>query len=108
MATPSLRDYIYAQTNEMTAIYEAVDRALAPWNAGKIRGYIHVQLRQPDELWLETDLLPSLRFVYAIYPAHMLRLTADEMSVGIAKAAFRFFRNRPTLPIDDHIVLGEN
>lgn len=108
MAAPSLRDYIHAPTNEMTAIYEAVDRALAPWNAGKIRGYVHVQLSHPDELWLETELLPSLRFVYAIYPADMLRLTQHEISAGIAKAAFRFFRNRTALPIDDHIVLGED
>jgi hypothetical protein len=52
---------------------------------------------------VEIELLPDMPFEYDVLPD----INNDvEYAHKIGQKAFEFYRNRPTLPVDDHIILG--
>lgn len=88
-------------------IYKSIALGLAPWNPGKITSYYEpgpTLNRFGPTLIFEIELLPTLKFV--AYP-DTLRDDPDTMAFKIAQEAFKFYRYRPAVPVDDHIVLGE-
>lgn len=95
--------------NPMKVVGHRINQALAPWNAGGAVVYQSHSFETRDiRITIEIELLPKLPFVCTINPINLSLLTEAELSRMIAREAFDFYWNRPTLPIDDHIVLGEN
>jgi hypothetical protein len=86
-------------------VYRGIQLGLWPWSPGKITAYT-----EPDfasfgyKLTFTNELLPNLPFVTL---PDDLRYDPEDLAYKIADEAFHFYRNRPTLPVDDHIVLGE-
>lgn len=81
--------------------------ALEPWKPGRITMHVNDPYQFTHdvvEVIIEIELLPDLPCV--TYP--QLLSTEDEQVWLMADQAFAFFRNRPSLPVDDHIVLGED
>lgn len=95
-----------ARIYNMGIIAKRIKFALAPFEPGTITLTINDDYRFNDvlEVRIEVGLLPNLPFLG--YP--QLCSTEDEMVWILADEAFLFYRNRPALPVDDHIVLGEN
>jgi len=94
------------EANLMGWIYKSIALGMAPWNPGKITAWIDEAYSvQRRKLTFEIELLPNLKFVS--YPDY-LRYDLDTMAFKIAEEAFKFYRYRPALPVDDHIVLGED
>ena len=87
-------------------IYKAIEAGLWPWRPGKITAYTEQNfIRYGPTLTFEVELLRNLPFV--AYP-DLLRDDPDTAALKVADEAFHFYRNRPALPVDDHIVLGED
>jgi hypothetical protein len=100
----------YSRRHEATLwnwVYKSIALGLAPWNPGKITAFYDPGpslSRFGPQVTFEVELLPNLPFV--TYP-DALRNDPDAMAFKMAEEAFQFYRNRPALPVDDHIVLGE-
>lgn len=85
---------------------DAVKRAVAPFDPGVMVA------------WLEADswMTPIIRVKTSGFPTHVFQLAIDPrflaepdaVAENIAEEVFRHFRNRPTLPVDDNVQLGEN
>lgn len=99
----------YSRTRErslLKRVYDAIDAGLWPWKPGKITAWTEQELTPRDpKLIFEIDLLPDLPFV--AYP-DVIRHDFTDVALKLADEAFKFYRNRPALPVDDHIVLGED
>lgn len=91
--------------NPGVVIADAVSKALWPWTPKKIDLAVVMDM-QYDKLLVEPWGFPM--FAYPMDPFYRMRLDPDEMAHKAAQAAFKFYRYRPALPVDDHIVLGEN
>lgn len=88
-------------------IAKRIGFALEPWKPGRITMYVNDQFRFTNdvvEVVVEVELLPDLPCV--TYP--QLLSSEDEQVWLMADQAFKHFRYRPSLPVDDHIVLGED
>lgn len=81
-----------------------VNRALWPWRPGSINLYRSENLYGPTKITLELGLLPDMPFVFKFDPF----ADPDERVAEMGRQAFEFYRYRPSLPVDDHIILGEN
>lgn len=95
-----------AETEATSMVYEAIDEALTPWRSGIVTVYRKdfLEFVAGPKFQIEIELLPDLPFEFVpdffLDPVEMMFLIADK--------AFKFYRNRPALPVDDHIVLGED
>jgi hypothetical protein len=112
-----MSDYIYRESLSesfarnyddqfLQIIYGAVEKALAPWNPGRITIWRDDWLGiHPRDVVLGCDIqiLPEVRFLAHVDPLNDPFDIADKF----ASEAFQFYRYRPALPIDDHIILGE-
>lgn len=85
-------------------IYEAVQDGLAPFEPGRIAIYVDQEL---SERWIAIKIegLPNLTF--KTKPDWQLQ-DQTRILMSIAEKAFNFYRYREGLPVDDHIILGEN
>src|SRR5690349_1705687 len=100
MVTSMVHDFEFRHMH--TVLGENIRLALWPWNPGEIRVYRVMESLEPTFL-IKVALLPNLIFRY-----EMKRwLDPMEILYHIADKAFYFFRERPSLEVDDHIVLGE-
>lgn len=82
---------------------ENLKYALWPWSPGEVTIYRGDNAH--GAYWLvKTELLPKYLFRFEM---HRWR-DPMELLFDIADKAFYFFRERPCLPVDDHIILGEN
>lgn len=88
-----------------TIVTNHVKEGAKPWDAGVVRILSHSNMNG-DKIIVVTRSLPL--FEYKIDPFEAFRLGPEELALQIAEAAFKFYRYRPALPVDDHIVLGEN
>lgn len=104
-----LLDYVERQKEEdfFKLVREAITLALRPWLPGKVFVYLSDFISAPNTIVVEVDLLPKWPFAFEIDPFD--RLTHDPMCLAykVADEAYFWFLKRPTLPVDDHIVLGE-
>lgn len=94
---------------EPLAIVEKyVDAGLAPWRS---KGFTVERSESGSRYWEEfrirTAVLPRLVCVVAI-DGLTFPLREDEAAHYIGTQVFSFYRNRPALPVDDHVILGEN
>lgn len=96
------------QNQDSRILASGVNAGLWPWNAGQVRIFLNYRIdTMDDELVLETSLLPGLPFTHLITRRSAMG-TQEELMQEVAYAALNFFRYRPALPVDDHIILGED
>lgn len=93
--------------NTVGLIVDGVKKGMAPWDPGRVDVFIHTNLRS-DEILIEPHGPLSAAFRYPIDPFDQMRLDPRQLALKVAEAAFKFYRYRPALPVDDHIILGEN
>lgn len=84
-------------------VYEAVQDGLAPWDPGRIAMYVDEQL-QDRFIAIKIEKFPNL--IFRTKPDMFLQ-DPTRMAMSIAEKAFNFYRYREPLPVDDHIILGE-
>lgn len=81
---------------------DAIKTAIAPFDPGAMVLRLTERLEGPAALIVEVGLFPDRPFVYHIDPFddpdNQLRLAVTQ--------ATQYYRNRPSLPVEDHIVLG--
>lgn len=92
-----------------TIIGQYIKRALAPWSPGEATVYVHDRMHARSHMFMtitiEIELLPDMPFQYDVRPdIH----SDDEYAHEIGRKAYEFYRNRPTLPVEDHIILGSD
>ena len=91
-------------------ICQAIALGLAPWNPGRITAY-YTDHSAGDfhpftpVITFETELLPRLPFSTEL---DLLMMDHHQALLKAADEAFEWFRYRHSLPVDDHIVLGED
>lgn len=86
-------------------VCEAIKAALEPWSPGKITFYTSEYFGPFNPtLTVETELLPRLPFSMQM---DMLAMDEHLAMSTYANAAYDWFRYRHIVPVEDHIVLGE-
>lgn len=84
--------------------------AIWPWDLGNVQISIDDGMRSKRTIWIEFDKFPGLTFRYEFDQW----LVLDELDFhaylyeAMRQPLFNHLRYRPTLPVDDHIVLGED
>lgn len=89
---------------------KVVKRAMAPFDTGEVR--VSLEERKSLDhriLWIELENVPGLPFRHAFSERTVAQAYFPEQYLydSMAEDLFRHFRYRPTLPVDDHIILGE-
>lgn len=90
-------------------ICSAIAAGLAPWKPGKITAYYTDEFAGSLEQFnpivtFETELLPRLPFSAQL---DLLHDDHHQALLKVADEAFIWFRYRHAVPVDDHIILGE-
>jgi hypothetical protein len=85
-----------------TVLGENIKLALWPWNPGEIKVYRMDGIFRPQFV-IKVERFPDLVYRTEINPF----LDATQILFDLADKAFYFYRERQSLPIDDHIILGE-
>lgn len=98
------RSFAQEQDRKLTQIlYEALQDGLAPWEPGRVRLYVSEDA-SGRVLAIESERFPEL--VFRSKPDHFLQ-DPSLMVLSMAEKVFKFYRYRRALPVDDHIILGE-
>ena len=92
----------YAETDRLGA---TVVQAIFPFTPGRIVSYIHEDWGQGRTLRVEVENLPNHDFVMSLDLISITREPDGGLS-KIYERLFKHYRYRPSLPVDDHIVLG--
>lgn len=103
---PSLRDWLHEkQSFENLGI--AVAEGLWPFKPGKIDAFINEDWGTGRTLRVYVEAVRTHDFVMSL---DLLSLTreSDGGLLKIYQRVFHHYRYRPSLPVDDHIVLGED
>lgn len=85
-------------------IYEAVQDGLSPWDPGRIALYNTQDALNGIQVAIRVERFPEL--VFSTRPDYILH-DPTTMFLSIAEKAFKFYRYREGLPVEDHIILGE-
>jgi hypothetical protein len=111
----NLRDALAARAETRTGIvFQAIEQGLAPFRTGKIVAYVSswggVAYVSSWGGWeptviFEVDKLPYMPFKFSI--DRLDAMDDRQIYLEAAEAAFKFYRYRPALPVDEHIILGE-
>lgn len=88
----------------MQIVYEAVRSGLAPWEPGRIAMYRSDDYLGDPEIAIRIERFPELTFK-ATFDQWLIDPTS--MVTELAEKAFKFYRYREALPVEDHILLGE-
>jgi hypothetical protein len=83
-----------------------VVEAIAPFKPGQIISYIHEDWGEGRTLRVTVEALPNHDFVMSMDLISLTREPDGGLN-KIYKRLFKHYRYRPALPVDDHIVLGE-
>jgi hypothetical protein len=95
------------QTEKSTGlVFRAIQLGMAPFQTGKIVAYISSWKGWERTVIFEVGRLPYMPFKIT-FEAMLDSLDYEQIYADAAEAAFKFYRYRPSLPIEDHIVLGE-
>jgi hypothetical protein len=87
-------------------VLSAIKVALVPWNPGKVTAWVSSSFESFNPVVvIETELLPRLPFAYEM---DLLGMDDHQNFAKMADEAFIWFRYRHAIPVDDHIVLGED
>lgn len=89
-----------------------IRQAIAPFDTGKITISIEEAgfSMSGRTLWFEIETLRSypFRFKYDEWVAYQAYDPVQYLFESVREPLFNHFRYRPSLPVDDHIVLGED
>lgn len=96
----------------MGLLGSVIQQAMAPFKTGKAT----ISISDSDSsyngrtLWFEIEALPTypFRFKYDEWVVFRAYDPVDYLVQTIKQPLFNHFRYRPSLPVDDHIVLGED
>lgn len=89
-------------------IGHVVDNAIFPFNPGKIEAYLWYDIDQWSHTIKATvERLPKHDFLFVINSSETLA-NPDNYLDKFYQELFKHFRYRPSLPVDDHILLGED
>jgi hypothetical protein len=83
-----------------------VVEAISPFKPGRIVSYIHEDWGEGRTLRIEVGCLPNHDFVMSLDLISLTREPDGGLN-KIYQRVFHHYRYRPSLPVDDHIVLGE-
>lgn len=87
---------------------QAIDAGLSPWKTGEITVYSTDEFyKHGFTLTFFIERLPRLPFSANLEKRRIVAMNPAEAFLDIAQEAFKFYRYRPALPVDDHIILGE-
>ena len=93
----------------MGYVYKAVAKAVKPFYPGRITAHQHEMFLGPGpNICIDVQTLPDFRFKYTRDRADILTKSPVDLVVDLAQDAYNYFFYRPALPVDDHIILGEN
>jgi hypothetical protein len=84
----------------------AVQKGMWPFDPGKIDAYIHEDWASGRTLRVYVERLPQHDFVMSLDLISLVQQPDGGLS-KIYHRIFNHYRYRPSLPVDDHIVLGE-
>ncbi len=97
----------YPERSIMPNLGAAIDVAIFPFKSGKVTAYLSDDwVERGRTLIVEVENIPNYRFVMSL---DLISLT-HEPDGGLTKIyerVFKHYRYRPTIPPDDHIVLGD-
>lgn len=93
---------ISVQTDrEMKNLVAVVRLAISPFEPGDVLAFVN----ENRTVQVVVSNMPSCRFSTSLDSIEMGR-AASVLEV-IYEKVFQYFRHRPSLPVDDHIILGE-
>ena len=89
----------------LQVVFEAIKLGLEPWDPGEMIAYRTDINRYGFTITFKTRLLPNLPFTANIDA--MRYIDIPYLVAEVAERAFLFYRNRPRVEPEDHIILGE-
>ena len=103
----------YEASEEHIALYEIVAKGMAPFKTGVISMAIESEpdfLSRVRTLWVEVETLKRHPFRHKFDEWMMLQAYYPDRDLldAVSQPLFDHFRYRPAVPVDDHIILGEN
>jgi hypothetical protein len=91
----------------MKNLGEAIDIAIAPFKPGRIEAYVSEDFKEfGRSLQVTVESLPDHDFKMPLDIPSMVGEPDGGLQI-IYQKVFHHYRYRPSLPVDDHIVLGE-
>lgn len=85
-----------------------VDLAMFPFQVGPIQTYTWYDIDYNRRiLKVVAELLPDYVFEFPINHRELV-VDPDRLMARLYEELFKFFRYRPSLPVEDHILLGED
>lgn len=89
--------------------YDVVKQAIFPFDPGRVTAWSS-ELRDFTEtdLVVEVDVLRGYPFKTSLSRRSLIEMNPYDVMRSFYKDLFNHYRYRPALPVDDHIVLGEN
>jgi hypothetical protein len=99
-----------SEQDHMVWICQAIELGLSPWKPGKITAYYTDNMAgdfHPFKpiITFETEILPRLPFSTEL---DLLGMDHHQALLKAADEAFEWFRYRRALPVEDHIIPGED
>lgn len=100
-------------SEETIALCEIIQKGMAPFKTGVISMAIESEpdpLSRVRTLWVEAETLKRHPFRHKFDEWMMLQAYYPDRYLldAVAQPLFDHFRYRPAVPVDDHIILGEN
>lgn len=94
----------------LSELGEVARRAIFPWDLGKVTVYIDDGERSHRTIWIEFEKFRDLPFKYKFDEWVMMQAFDPQayLRESMRLPLFEHLRYRPSLPVDDHIVLGED
>lgn len=83
--------------------------AAFPWDLGHVRVLLDDHQGASRTIWIEFENFPKIPFRFKFDEWSLLKAFDPHSYLrdAIAKPLFDHLRYRPSLPVDDHIILGE-
>jgi hypothetical protein len=86
---------------------KVIRAAIFPFEPGKVTAWLSEQMLPGRKLEIEVETLRTWPFATMIDDRRLVLDPSFKVIYDIYQTIYRHYRNRPTLPVDDHIVLGE-
>jgi hypothetical protein len=109
--TSLLKDLNREKDPHFSLILEAITLALRPYSTGNFSLWMaddSFDGRDEQTLVIECENFPKWPFAFRINRASFDDCCIEKTAWDAADEAYRWFFFRPTLPVDDHIILGED
>lgn len=109
----SLLEYINSKDDRpFSLLLEAIRMALRPYPTGEVTMYIgestdFLAFDASSTLIIECENFKRIPFVFKFKRAD-IACCSEDIAWTAADEAYRWFFYRHTLPVDDHIILGED